>query len=136
VEQVLTEYFIADNILKIMDMPFNVGHNRAATNWHNIVTKRVAALSGSGYKHVIVFITTHSDPRNGDLWLGKDEEGENCATTVTNVSTSLFYHFILILTMNSTVVECYFATVRAYTERFNRVHVGLRSGRKCPQGFC
>jgi hypothetical protein len=103
VEQVFTEYFIANKLLKIMDMPFNVGHDRAAINWHNVVTKHMAALSGFGFEHMIIFITTHSDPRNGDLWLGKDELGENCAAKVTNASTSLFYHFILILTMNSTV---------------------------------
>jgi hypothetical protein len=102
VEKLLSEYYSDDNPLNIIDIPFNVGHDQAVKKWSHEITNTVARLSQLPHKHVIVFITTHSHPDNGDLWLGLDENDERCATTVRNVSAT--YHFIQILTMNSTVV--------------------------------
>lgn len=83
----------------MFEIPFNVGHDQAAAKWNRDVTKLVTGLFG--YKHVIIFVTTHSHPDNGDLWLGLDERNESVAATVTNVSTNLF--ITVILTVNSTV---------------------------------
>ena len=93
-EQLLSEFYSNTNPLTVLDMPFNIRDNDAAAKWNMDVTHLVVCLSQYAHKHVIVFITTHSVPENGDLWLGKDEDGADCATTVGNVSTSLFYHFI------------------------------------------
>jgi len=50
---------------------------------------------------------THSDPTSGDLWIGQDGDHNPCAASVSHVSTGLFYYFILILTINSTVAWYY-----------------------------
>ena len=125
VDQLLSEFY-SDNSLRVVDLPFDVGSNQAAAKWNDGITELVTGLPG--YKHVVVFITTHTDPDTGDLWLGQDERGESCATTITNVSTGLSYLIILILTMNSTVARCDFATIRADTERFHLIPASVRSG--------
>jgi hypothetical protein len=43
---------------------------------------------------VVVFITTHTDPDRGDLWLGHDEDNEICAVAIDDVIILLFYYFI------------------------------------------
>jgi len=111
VEQLLSEFYSNTNPLTVLDMPFNIRDNDAAAKWNMDVTHLVACLSQYAHKHVIVFITMHSVPENGDLWLGKDKDSANCATIVGNVSTSLFYHFILILTWNLIVDRCHFASI-------------------------
>lgn len=100
-KEVLSEYYTDDNRLQIINMPLDVAYTEAAAKWNTDVTKLVAGLSD--YQHVVVFITTHSDPTSGDLWIGQDEDNNPCAASVTYVSTGLFYYFILILTMNSIV---------------------------------
>jgi hypothetical protein len=102
VEDILAEYYTKDDQLKIIDLPINITDNETLEKWNINVSKVVAGLSG--YSHVIVFITTHSDPDSGDLWIGQDEHNNPCASSVSFVSTSIFYHFILILTINLTVV--------------------------------
>jgi hypothetical protein len=102
VEQLMAEYYHAgDCRLLVMDMPFNVGHNEALDKWNLDAAECMHEVSL--YNHVVVFVTTHSDPNSGDLWLGLDKNNKACAAKVDNVSTDLFYHFILIFTMNSTV---------------------------------
>ena len=88
----------SSQFLVLVTGPEGIRDNDATAKWNMDVTHLMACLSQYVYKHVIIFITTHSVLENGNLWLGKDEDGANCATTVGNVSTSLFYHFILILT--------------------------------------
>lgn len=106
VEDLLSEYYPinnpTNNPLTVIDMPFNVGNDRASAQWSSDVAARVADLSG--FKHVIIFITTHSDPERGDLWLGQDERGEICAAPVGNVCNNIFYYFLLILSICSIVV--------------------------------
>jgi hypothetical protein len=101
-EQLIAEYYSSTQQLKIITTPFNIGDELAVEKWARDTRRTVADLSG--YGHVIVFITTHSVPENGDLWIGVDNHGESIAATVENVSTGLFYYFILILTINTTVV--------------------------------
>lgn len=88
VHQTLAEYYIMgdDDSLHVVDLPFNVGHRRAVKKWSADASRLVAGLSR--YKHTFVFITTHSDPETGDLWLGKDENSENIAAAVGEVSSS------------------------------------------------
>ena len=88
VDQLLSEYYSEDNPLTVFDLPYSIGHDQAATDWNSKVTKLVARLSSR--RHVIIFITTHSVPENGDLWLGKDRKGDDIATTVGNVSDICF----------------------------------------------
>ena len=98
----MAEYYHAgDCRLLVMDMPFNVGHDEALDKWNLDAAERMREVSL--HNHVVVFVTTHSDPNLGDLWLGLDKNNKACAAKVDNVSTDLFYHFILIFTMNSTV---------------------------------
>jgi hypothetical protein len=96
--EVLREYYKNEHQkkLKIVDVPFNLGDDQALANWKDYVKEVVANLSGCS--QVVVFVTTHSDPNSGDLWLGYDNSGRRWAGAVGSVSTSLFYHFILILT--------------------------------------
>ncbi|KAG8215296.1 hypothetical protein J3R82DRAFT_8885 [Butyriboletus roseoflavus] len=56
---------------------FNIGHNGALNNWHSQAAKLMASLSR--YRHVIIFVTIHSDPNTSDLWLRQDEHGDTCA---------------------------------------------------------
>lgn len=106
VDQLLSEYY-SDDSLRVVDLPFNVGTNQAAVKWNDDVTKLVSGLPG--YKHAVIFITTHTDPDTGDLWLGQDERGESCATTVTNVRAG--YLIMVILTINPIVARRHFATI-------------------------
>ena len=69
----------------------------------------------SGYNHVIIFITTHSDPDTGDLWIGEDKRNKPCSAKVSSVSTGLFHHFILILMMYSTVAKHISWAIQAYS---------------------
>lgn len=89
VHQVLAEYYSEgdDDRLRLVDIPYNVGHRRAVQKWNTDAAELMAGLSQ--YKHTIVFVTTHSDPDTGDLWLGQDEANENCAATVGEVSSCL-----------------------------------------------
>ena len=96
--EVLREYYKNEHQkkLKIVDIPFNLGDDQALASWKADIKEVVANLSGCS--HVVVFVTTHSDPNSGDLWLGYDKSGRHWAAAVGSVSTSLFYHFVLILT--------------------------------------
>jgi hypothetical protein len=95
--EVLCEYYKKEHKkkLKIFDIPFDLGDDEELAGWKDYVKEVVANLSGCS--HVVVFITTHSDPDSGDLWLGNDKNGMRWAGAAGSVST-LFYHFILILT--------------------------------------
>lgn len=99
-EDLVGEYYTNEDKLEIYKLPFNIRDEQGVAKWNSGAAKFVAGLSG--YSHVIVFITTHSVPTNGDLWIGKDDDNEGIRVTVNNVSTSSFYHFILILTMDLT----------------------------------
>ena len=96
VEELLSEYYPNNGPLQVIDMPFNAGHNQAVAKWSSDASKLVTGLTrAGGYRHVIVFVTTHSVPDNGDLWLGEDKAKEEpCAAPVGDVSISLFYQFI------------------------------------------
>ena len=122
VDQLLAEYY-QDDRLWIIDIPFNVGHNEALDHWHREAAKLVASLSR--YRHVIVFVTMHSDPDTGNLWLRQDEHSDTCAAMVGNVSTHLFYLFILTFTLNPTVAWGYSRTLQGCTRRLYPIYVGL-----------
>ena len=68
VEEMISKYYTSDDRLRIINIPFNVMHNEALKEWNTSASKLVASLSG--YSHVIVFITTHSNPNSRDLWIG------------------------------------------------------------------
>jgi hypothetical protein len=90
VEQLLAEFYLgADSNLQIQNLPFNISDEQTLEKWNVEASSHVAKLSAS--THVIVFITTHTDPDRGDLWLGHDNRGDPCATAVDDVSTCLFY---------------------------------------------
>ena len=91
VDDLLSEYYSNSNALKVLDLPFNLGHDQAAIKWKSDTTKLVAGLSG--FRHVVVFVTVHSVPENGDLWFGHNKAEEPCATQVGEVNNILFYFF-------------------------------------------
>lgn len=85
VQQLMAEYYHeADSRLLVKDLPFNMGPDQAVNQW----SLDAASLMGEilSYKHVVVFITTHSDPESGDLWFGHDEKNEPFAGKVSDVS--------------------------------------------------
>ena len=101
-EELVGEYYTNEDKFEIYQLPFNMRDEQGVATWSKEASKLAASLSG--YSHVIVFITTHSVPTNGDMQIGKDNDNEGIAVTVDNVSISLYYYFVLILTMNLTVV--------------------------------
>jgi hypothetical protein len=125
VEGLLAEYYSAGNKLKVLDLPFNVGEDKAVAEWSKDATKLISELSG--FRHVVVFVTMHSVPDNGDLWLGNNRSNKPCTALVDNMSANLFYHFILIFTVSLAVAKCYFATIWANSSRLNAVYAGIQS---------
>ena len=101
-EELVGEYYTDEDKFQACRVPFNIKNDLGVAAWNKNAAKLVPGLFG--YSNVIVFITTHSVPANGDLWIGKDNNNEGIAVTVENVSTSLFNYLILILAMNLTVV--------------------------------
>jgi hypothetical protein len=95
--EALGEFYYNANRLRTIEMPFNVPTDRAAVKWNNDVAKQIGHLSG--YTHIVIFVTTHSVPDNGDLWLGETEPQKPIATNVATVITSLSCHLIQILTV-------------------------------------
>jgi hypothetical protein len=87
-ENLVGEYYSSEDKLEVCNLPFNIRDERGVATWNKEASKLVAGLSG--YSHVIVFITTHSVPTNGDLWIGKDNDNEGIAVTVDNVSIIYF----------------------------------------------
>ena len=67
-----------------------MGHHQALNKWNIDAAKCMGEISP--HTHVVVFITTHSNPVSGDLWLGNDEENKPCAGKVSDVSTGLLYY--------------------------------------------
>jgi hypothetical protein len=98
VQELLAEYHIHSKNLNVIDIPFNIGDDEELDKWNTFAEELAAELFG--FKHVIVFVTTHSDPNTGDLWRGQDKNNNPWAEEVNEVSTSLLYNFILILTIN------------------------------------
>ena len=80
-----------------MDIPFNITNEQSLDKWNVEAAERLRGISC--YEHVVVFVTTHSDPDRGDLWAGqnspKNRPKDPCAITVKNVSRSQFFFFIL-----------------------------------------
>jgi hypothetical protein len=90
VEQLLSEYYLnIESRLQVQNISINISDVQTLEKWSIEASGRVAELSASA--HVIVFITTHTDPERGDFWLGHDEHGEPCAVAVDDVSSCLFY---------------------------------------------
>jgi hypothetical protein len=87
----LSEYYTNNDQLRIINMSFNILNGEAVEEWNIEATKVVAGLSS--YSHVIVFITTHSDPDTGNLWIGEDKKKRPHSTRVSSVSTGLFSLF-------------------------------------------
>ena len=97
----ISEYYVgeASGNLKVIDLEFNIYEEEALESWINKGKKLAEDLCN--YDHVVVFVTTHSEPDRGDMWLGEDSSKERNAVTISDVSTGLYYHFTLILTINS-----------------------------------
>jgi hypothetical protein len=90
VEQLLSEFYLeSSSNLQIKNIPFNISDAQTLEKWDVEASSHVAELSTSA--HVIVFITTHTDPERGDLWLGHDKHGKPFAAASDDVSTCLFY---------------------------------------------
>jgi hypothetical protein len=88
VHEQLSEFYRDQDQLDAINIPFDVGHVQNLSKWKTEAADLVAGLTE--YRNVVVFVTTHSDPDTCDLWLGKDEHGEVCATSVDHVSSGLF----------------------------------------------
>ena len=88
VKKLLEEYYYGNKQLSIYSMPFNIGHNQSIAKWSSDVTKLIAGFPQFG--HVVVFITTHSDPDTGDLWIGQDKNNTDCFSKVSQVNIYLF----------------------------------------------
>jgi hypothetical protein len=89
----MAEYFHEEeSSLQVIDIPFNVSHNQAVGEWNLQAAHRMRGISH--HDHVVVFVTTHSDPDRGDLWTGVDRANQPCAVTVSNVSTGILYFII------------------------------------------
>jgi len=74
-DQVLSEYYIGDSRLKVVDIPFNVPDIDDLKEWNDYTSQQVANLSSLDYHHVIVFITMHSNSDREDLWIGEEDTG-------------------------------------------------------------
>ena len=85
VHQLLSEYYVDDR-LRVIDLPIDLGKDEDQLDWPDQATKIVARLGE--FQHIVVFITTHSDPERGDLWLGQDEHERICSASVADVSLS------------------------------------------------
>ena len=59
--------------------------------WSSDLQRLVAGLPL--HRHMIIFIMTHSNSESGDLWLGKDKEGHDIVTNVSNVSRYLIISY-------------------------------------------
>ena len=94
INDVLADYF-SNNKLKVIDIPFNINSTEDTDKWNKDANHLVQSLSLSQWHHMVVFITDHSDPDSGDLWLGVDEEGNSGSKEVGDVSVSLSYYFVL-----------------------------------------
>lgn len=89
VKDLLSDYYPDSSQFQVVDFPLNVGHNlNLLEAWTEKAAKFAAEMSG--FSHVIVFVTTHTDPDTGDLWLGHNAQNNPGATTVANESTALF----------------------------------------------
>ncbi len=72
-EQLMAEYYHEDDSqLLVLDMPFNFGSDQDVEKWNVNAAKCLANISH--YSHVVIFVTTHSDPNRGDLWFGYDKD--------------------------------------------------------------
>ena len=85
VEQLMAEYYHEDNSqLLVLDMPFNFQSDQDVEKWNVSAAKYLANIPH--YSHVVIFVTTHSDPDRGDLWFGYDKENRPCAAPANEVS--------------------------------------------------
>ena len=121
----LSEYYPKGN-LKIIDLPFNLVDGQKEAAWE----KEVESVIADHFKCDLVFffITNHSSLDTGDLWLGKVSPGKPIAALVSDVSTILFYHFILILIINLTVAERHSRAISAYPQKVHHLYYGLQGG--------
>lgn len=88
VAELLGEYFHEDeNRFRTLDLPFSIEDDADAAEWTSKVVERLRMVRK--HEHVVVFVTTHSDPERGDLWTKASEhpEEEPCAVSVSEVST-------------------------------------------------
>ena len=97
VQQLLEEYYHGNKELTVLDVPINVGDGQALVQWRSAAAKTMATLSE--YQCVLAFITVHSDPDRGDLWVGQDEDNAAGAIAVDEVSIRLFFPMILIISI-------------------------------------
>ena len=94
IQQLLAKYYIkGESKLQVMDIPFNITNEQSLDKWNVEAAKRLRGISC--YEHVVVFVTTHSNPDRGDLWARQNSPKncpkDPCAITVKNVSCSLFF---------------------------------------------
>jgi hypothetical protein len=91
VAQFLAGFYSNSDKLKVIDLPFNAAQAETLDKWTANAEELMPTLVG--YKHVVVFVTTHSDPDTGYLWLGHDEGNDPSSGTVSEVSTGVFIIF-------------------------------------------
>ena len=71
----------------MLNLTFNILHDKAAADWRTVTKELIAGLFN--FEHIIIFIIIHSNPNSGDLWLG-EEGGKPLAGQTSEVSTDLF----------------------------------------------
>jgi hypothetical protein len=101
VQELLAEYFEegSDSNLHVVDLPISIEDDDDVAKWTSKAAERVRWITRRKREHVVVFVTTHSDPVRGDLWTkgSEDPDEDPCAVTVGQVSTGVFNHIKLIL---------------------------------------
>ena len=121
----LSEYYPKGN-LKIIDLSFNLVDGQKEAAWEKEVESVITDLFECDL--VFFFITNHSSPDTSDLWLSEVSPGKPIAALVSDVSTILFYHFILILIINLTVAEHHSRAISAYPQKVHYLYYGLQGG--------
>ena len=118
VQQLLEEYYHGNKNLTVLDLPINVGDSQALAQWRSEAVKIMENLSQ--YQKVLAFITVHSDPDRGDLWVGQDDDDDGpSAITVDDISMGLFFPMILIISIlhNSGSTKYWGLSMPSYVDR-------------------
>ena len=118
-----SEYYLKGN-LKIIDLSFNLVDGQKEAVWGKEVESVITDLFECDL--VFFFITNHSSPDTGNLWLSEVSPDKPIAALVSDVNTILFYHFILILIINLTVVKCCSRAISAYPQKVHHLYYGLQ----------
>ena len=91
IQQSLTDYF-PNGGLDNFSVEFAFGMAEVVEEYA-LCAKRVVQEFDTGYDHVVVVLTDHSDDNTGDLWIGKDKSGIMMAAPTDQVSDRIFALF-------------------------------------------